>query len=137
MKLKKPVKPHKHSSEAIVLIQICIIIALLLFRYVYQPLIFRQESLIYSLSCVLSILAIWSFFSWYLLTKSLFNPYLMFFLSALLFNGGQALLEVFNLNENGLGNWYLGDDLPYLSSEDIVNTLYLVIIGISTFHLGA
>lgn len=137
MKLKRPAKRHKYSSEAIVLIQVCIVIALILFRYVYQPLIFRQQSLIYSLSCVLSALAVWCFFSWYLLTKSLFNPYTMFFLSALLFNGGQALLEAFHLNENGLGNWYLGDDLPYLSTEDIISTLYLVIIGLSTFHLGA
>lgn len=137
MKFKKSVKHHKSSPEAIVLIQVCIVIALILFRNVYQPLIFHQESLIYSLSCVLSVLAIWSFFSWYLLTKSLFNPYLMFFLSAFLFNAGQAVLEIFHLNENGLGNWYMESDVPYLSSEDIIDTLYLVIIGLSTFHLGA
>lgn len=137
LNVEKPIMINKARLEVIIGFQVLIIISLVVFRLVYQPLIFRQESLVYIFCCVLCAITFWSFWSWYLLTKSLFNPYPIFFLSAFLFNGGEALLEVFHLNEDGIGNWHLISDLPPISSETLVDTLFLVIIGLSGLHLGA
>lgn len=90
---------------------------------------FQPESLIYPCCCILLALTIWMFSSWSFLTNKLFHPYTIFLLSAILFNAGQALLEVFHLNKYGLlkGSF---------SAETISNTLFFVIFGLSTFYLG-
>ena len=138
MNAAKPMKVNKTRLEVVIGLQSIIIIALIVFKLIYQPLIFRQDSVVYIYSCVLLIISVWSFWSWYLLTKSLFDPYSLFFLSALIFNGGQALLEVFHLNEDGIGGtWISVLELEPLSLETLINTIFLVIIGLSAFHLGA
>lgn len=74
-------------------------------------------------------ISIWSLWSWYRVTGGYFDPYVLFWISAVLFNGGQAFLEIFSLNENGLL-------AGVLSSEIVLRTLILVILGLATFHLG-
>jgi oligosaccharide repeat unit polymerase len=72
----------------------------------------------------------WSLWSWWYITGSFVDPYLMFMTSLFLFNAGQAPLEVLGLNKRGmLGNRF--DD------ETLVATLLLVGIGLSVTHLGA
>jgi O-antigen polysaccharide polymerase Wzy len=72
----------------------------------------------------------WSLWSWWHITGSFVDPYLMFMTSLFLFNAGQAPLEVLGLNRQGLlGNRF--DD------ETLVATLLLVGIGLSVTHLGA
>lgn len=138
MNAKKPIKLNKTNLEIIILIQVIIIIFLIIFRLVYQPLVFKQDSLVYIFSCTLCGITIWSLWSWYILTKSLFNPYILFVLSAFLFNGGHAILEVFHLNKSGdVRLWELSEHLAPLSLESILNTLFLVIIGLAALHLGA
>jgi oligosaccharide repeat unit polymerase len=100
-----------------------------LFYLLYNSLDLDAESLIYPTSCLFVALTIWTYWSWYLLTKSLFNPYLLFFLSAVLFNGGQVLLEAFNMNPDGILK-------GALTSSTIIKTLFFVILGLSSFHLG-
>ncbi len=134
---KKIINPNKTTLVIIIRIQCVFLLTLILFRFIYEPFTYKPESLIYPFCCLLCGLTIWSFWSWYLLTKSLFNPYLLFFLSAFLFNGGQALLEVFHLNEDGIGTWDIIFETPPLSQDNILNTLFLVIIGLGAFHLGA
>ncbi len=117
----------------IILIQIVILLLTIYFRLPYNSLFIKSESLIYPLCCLLCGLIIWYFWSWYYLTKSLFSPYLLFMLSAFLFNGGQAFLKAFNLNEDEILNVF-----EFSFSADTINdTLFLVIIGLSSFHLGA
>lgn len=91
---------------------------------------FQSESLIYPACLFLVALTIWSFWSWQRLTKSLFDPYILFFLAAVVFNGGQAFLEVFHLNKDGILE-------GTFSSEILLKTLFIVILGLATFHLGA
>jgi oligosaccharide repeat unit polymerase len=131
----KNLQTNKSNLKFIIGLQCCIIIFLIYFRLLYEPFESNAESLIYPFSCIFFGLTLWSFWSWNLLTKNLFNPYLLFVLSATLFNGGQIILEVFHLNENGiLGNWEFASDL---SLEDILNTVFLIILSMATFHLGA
>lgn len=113
-----------------IVVQSCVIIFLILSFSFYEDSFLQPDTLIYPSSCFLFGLAVWVFLSWYVVTKSLFSPYSLFFLSALLFNGGQIILEVFNLNEKGILE---GE----FSSTTILSTIFLIVIGLSLFHLGA
>jgi oligosaccharide repeat unit polymerase len=94
------------------------------------PLGFTLDELPYLLSVIVTVLSIWCVWSWWAMTRSWFNPYTIFFLSAALFNAGHAILEVFQLNPDGL----LGE---LFSLETTVATLILVTLGLAFFHLGA
>lgn len=72
----------------------------------------------------------WAFLSWHLAGRSLFEPYTLFLLSAALFNGGSAVLQVTRLMQPRV--------LTHVASEDItVRALYLVAVGITSLHFGA
>ncbi|MEG5052601.1 MULTISPECIES: O-antigen polysaccharide polymerase Wzy [unclassified Microcoleus] len=108
----------------------CFIFASLnLFYLLYDLWGLEAEPLIYPTCCLFMALAIWTYWSWYLVTQSLFNPYLLFFISAVLFNGGQALLEVFHMNTDGILE-------GKFTSERLIKTLFFVILALSAFHLG-
>jgi hypothetical protein len=82
-------------------------------------------------ACVLvSVIAVWNFWSWRLLGREWFGPYGLFLMSASLFNGGQAFLEVLGLNVNGV---LAGHYAPELT----VKALYLIALGLAALHLGA
>lgn len=128
---------NKNKIKFAIQLQCFCLIALILFRFLYEPFTNRAELLIYPFSCLLCGLTIWYFGSWYFLTKQLFHPYLLFLLSAFLFNGGQALLEIFKLNEDSvIGTLVLPPDLPTLTSEDILHTIFLIIISLGALQLG-
>jgi oligosaccharide repeat unit polymerase len=91
---------------------------------------FSASSLIYPVSVFLVALFFWSVWSWKIVTKSIFDPYILFFIPAMLFNGGQAMLEVIKLNEYGFLN-------NRFSSEIVVETLFLVMLGLASLHFGA
>jgi hypothetical protein len=84
----------------------------------------------YSASLLLTAIVAWNFCSWRLAGRVWFEPYSLFLLSATMFNGGQALLEVFYLNKDGV----LGS---VFSPELTVAGLYLVALGLAAFHFGA
>jgi hypothetical protein len=78
----------------------------------------------------LFVLFTWCLASWRAIGRQLFDPYILFLISAFLFSAGQAFLELFDLNERGLLNG--------MFSEAAVNgTLALVLVSLSSFHLGA
>jgi oligosaccharide repeat unit polymerase len=89
-----------------------------------------NEELIYPMSLAVVLASVWAFWSWRRITGSLFDPYAFFLLSTAMFNGGQALLEVFGLNEDGILN-------GMFASETLLKSLALVVIGISSMHCGA
>jgi uncharacterized membrane protein YcaP (DUF421 family) len=91
-----------NNIKTVIKVQIISLIILISLSLIYGVSGLSPDILIHPLCCVLLVLTIWSFASWYILTKSIFTPYLLYFLSAVIFNGGQALLEVFHLNEGGI-----------------------------------
>jgi oligosaccharide repeat unit polymerase len=81
------------------------------------------------LSLALSALLFWSLASWYVATGAGLDPYILFLLSAFLFNAGQALLEAIGANSV---------ELLRLFSEDVTrHTLLLVLAGLCAMHFGA
>lgn len=71
----------------------------------------------------------WSFWSWRTLTGRWLDGYTVFLTALCLFNGGQFLLETFDLNRKGM--------LYSEFCDDTINrTLLLVIASVAAFHLG-
>lgn len=101
-----------------------------IFGFLYLVFFYDPDSMIYFSSLLLIPLFVWSVWSWKTLTTRIFDPYVIFLLSATLFNGGQGFLEVFKLNENGILD-------GKFSSETVLKALFLVVIGLSSVHLGA
>ena len=76
------------------------------------------------------LLFVWSFGSWWVVRRTLFEPYSAFLLAAFLFNAGHALLEVFGANAKG---FLFGRVEPV----EILSTLVLVVTALAWLHLGA
>ena len=126
---------QKNSNNwLVVLIQSYILIGLVVFGIVYaidpSGFMFSAEASFQIVCHLFLVLTIWFFGSWYLATKRLFDPYVLFLLSATIFNGGQIILEVFQLNENG----FLNNTFSFSESLQIV---YLVTLAFAAMHFGA
>lgn len=87
------------------------------------------ESFIYPACVFLTVLFAWSLWSWKRITGSGFDPYVLFVCSAFLFNAGQAFLEVFGLNPEGIFG-------GLFSQQSVAKTLLMVAFGLTAFHLG-
>jgi oligosaccharide repeat unit polymerase len=89
-----------------------------------------EAGVAYGLCVALTAMMAWSMWSWWWMTRALFDPYGMFMTSLFLFSAGQALLEVVGLNANGMLGGRFDD-------EALVGALYMVLVGVSFNHLGA
>jgi oligosaccharide repeat unit polymerase len=122
------------NNWLLVFIQSYILIGLVIVGIVYAA---NPSGFVFSIDASFEImcnfflgLVIWFFVSWYLATKRLFDPYLLFLLAAIIFNGGQIILEIFHLNENG----FLDNRFPVSESLQVV---YVVTLALSAMHFGA
>jgi oligosaccharide repeat unit polymerase len=106
---------------------VLLLVSAVAYRVISPP---PSSDLIYALSLALLSLTIWTLWSWRAMTRSIFDIYVMFFLAAVLFNGGHALLEVFRLNPDGI----LGGQFP---DQIIVASLFMVLLALASFHMGA
>ena len=82
------------------------------------------------LALALLVLTVWVIVSWRLVGRSLFDPYGMFVLAAVLFHGGQVFLEIFDLNANGILD-------GYFTPDTIARAIAIVIYALAALHLGA
>jgi hypothetical protein len=88
------------------------------------------EAAVYAACWMLVGLFAWSLATWRVCAGSWFDPYSLFFVAAFLFNGGQALLEVFGMNPAGLLD-------GQFSAETTLAALYLTLLGLAAMHWGA
>jgi oligosaccharide repeat unit polymerase len=116
--------------KAMLALHTVLLTALVCAGLLYPAVQLDAEQLIYP--CCVSVLLslVWILWSWYSLRGTLFEPYPLFMLSAGLFNGGQAILEVFGLNPDGILK-------GRVSPEMVLQALYLVGIGMMALHFGA
>jgi oligosaccharide repeat unit polymerase len=105
-------------------------VTLILTGIVADSLNLDPEHAVGGFSVCVSLIALWTFWSWYRLHGTIFDPYALVLTSSWLFNGGAVMLEVLHLNENGI----LGSKF---SSDTILKTEYLVVLAICSLHFGA
>ena len=96
----------------------------------YPALHFDAEKMVYPACLTVSAVFLWILWSWYRLRRTLFEPYPLFILSACLFNAGQALLEVFGVNPDGM----LGGRI---SPEILTAAIFQVALSMTFLHGGA
>ncbi len=87
------------------------------------------ESLIYPASILFIALFVAQLWSWYYVAGSLFDPYSIFAIAAMLFNGSRAVLEVFGMNHDGVFGLQF-------SAQTTLTTIFLVTLGLWSYHLG-
>ena len=112
-----------------VVLHAIVLLLLLAFSRTYEQAGFTFAELVYPMCVVLTVLSAWLLWTWRRVSGSLFDPYGMFLIAAILFNAGQAILETFDLNAEGL----LKNQFP---SETLFQALLLTTIGLAAFHLG-
>jgi hypothetical protein len=78
---------------------------------------------------VLTILFAVQIWSWHRVSRSLFDPYIIFAVAAMLFNGSRAVLETFGLNREVI----IG---PQFSDQTTLTTLYMVTLALWSYHVG-
>uniref|UniRef100_C5D952 O-antigen polysaccharide polymerase Wzy n=1 Tax=Geobacillus sp. (strain WCH70) TaxID=471223 RepID=C5D952_GEOSW len=107
-------------------IHILIVIPLILLSYaIYESWFITSSSFV---SLLFLALCIWLLITSKIERTSYFNPYTLFLVAAILFNGGQVLLYALGLNDFILGGKF--------QQETINQTIFLVMVGLSFFHLG-
>ncbi|MGQ9579379.1 MAG: O-antigen polysaccharide polymerase Wzy [Armatimonadota bacterium] len=107
-----------------------LLVSLLALKFPLQLGALDCDRLVYSLSVIFVAVSLWCILSWYLVSGSVFDLYSLFFLAAVVFNGGQLILEVFGLNQRGLLD-------GRFSSDVLAETVHLVLLCIVAMHLGA
>lgn len=97
---------------------------------VYLSEFFIDSIIIYFNEVFIFFTLIWSLYTWYIKTKSKFDPYLLFLIAAFLFNSGQIIIDLFNMSDEPMLNGKF--DLEILST-----TTLLVGLALTCFHAGA
>lgn len=123
-------RTHHAPKSTILCAQGLLVVLLIGLRWSLPVLDVDAESLVYPLCVLLVALFVWSLWSWTIVTRSLFDFYVLFLVAATMFNGGQAFLEVVHLNEHGLMQGEFGPTTT-------VETLFVVMLGLGGLHLGA
>lgn len=125
----QPNLARNNPRRPIFLFSSFVFILLLIVPIVYSSLDVSPDLLVYPMSVAFTILFAVQIWAWRQVSGSLFDPYAIFLGAAMLFNGSHAILEVFQLNHAGV----LGTQF---SSETTLRTIYLVTLGLWSFHLG-
>ena len=89
-----------------------------------------NEAVIYGAALLFGVFGVWAIWSWREMTASVFDAYTLFFISALLFNGGEALLRCFGVDARF-------SFFEYFCERTVAETLGLVLLGLYAFHAGA
>lgn len=90
----------------------------------------QPENIIYALSLLLVCQLVWSLWSWTLTGNRIFSLYGMFTIAAFTFNGGLALLEIFQVADKGVLH---GEVTAQVASE----SLAMVLLALVCMHTGA
>ena len=106
-----------------------VLVLLLMAPLAYSAYHLSAGSLIYPTSIVLTILFAVQIWSWHRISHSLFDPYIIFAVAAMLFNGSRAVLETFGLNREAI----IG---PQFSDQTTLTTLYMVTLALWSYHVG-
>lgn len=121
--------PSSSHRLLVFFIQLIVFIVLMFLLNIYHYVTFSDEQLIYPLSLIISFILLWVLFSARFMFGGFLNPYVLFIMAAIVFNGGQIFLEALQLNEKGFLNGIFPPSV-------VLRTMFITVLGISVFHLG-
>ncbi len=116
--------------KAITAVHYGLLCLLLLVLFLVATVGWSSEDLVRPLCLLLALDVAWLLFSWWAVGNHLLDPYGLFLVAAVLFNAGQAILEVV-FSE---GTTLLGGRFP---PGTLVETLLFVTVSLHCLHLGA
>jgi oligosaccharide repeat unit polymerase len=115
------------------LAHLCFVAAVLIAYVWVRPLAgWSDGSLLYAASVILLLQLGWSLLSWRLVTGSVFDPYGIFVVAAMVFNAGAAYLYLIHRDTSGL----MILDLSF-PADVTVRTLLFIFLCMGAFHGGA
>lgn len=138
--MKKITNSSRNLRNFILPVAVIALLSLGFFGLLYLGDFIEIQSLTYLLSIYLTFLFLFILWSWWVISGSFFDPYILFILAAILFNGGLAILISLKVDlniKNYSGTSSLQDILTPFSSNTIFEALLLVGIGLISFHIGA
>jgi oligosaccharide repeat unit polymerase len=112
---------------------LCFVISVLVAYIWLRPVVgWEDGSLLYAASVILLLQLGWSLLSWKLVTDSVFDPYGIFLIAAMIFNAGAAYLYL--IHQNPVGLMILDFSFP---ADVTLQTLLYVFLCIGALHAGA
>lgn len=120
----------RRPSLGVIALGQCTVLALFALFSVAHASFGEASFLLRPLAGLMLIGFVWSLWSWKSATGDLFDPYVIFLVSAHLFNEGQVFLEFFGLNRDGLLGGVFDDD-------ELLEAMLFVGTGLAALHLAA
>ena len=119
------------KPEIFLLIQIFLILIIISIIAGYNIFNLNREFCVYSISIVIIVCFLYAVWSWSVITGRLFDPYVLFLVAAMLFTGGQAIIEIFNINPVAKFDVY-----NRVQPTTVLYALFLVSLGLLSFQIG-
>ncbi len=94
-------EPRKINTQGVLVMHAIVLVCLI---SVCVTVLFGalDVDLVYASATIFAGVTVWIVISWRLAFGSFFNPYILFVVSAAIFNGGDTFLEIIGLNRNGI-----------------------------------
>lgn len=125
--------PRQRRAAGVLFAHLCFVASVIAVYIWVRPLAgWTDGALLFAASVALLLELVWSLVSWQLVAGTIFDPYSIFIVAAMIFNAGAAYLYLFGLNTTGL----MILDFSFPASISL-QTLLLVFLCIAMFHFGA
>ena len=124
-------KTPSSRLKGLLLIQLLWYLIIIVIAIGYYGLNLDRTFIVHSISIVIISWFIYSVWSWGISTQHFFDPYVLFLSAAMLFNGGQAIIEIFGIKPSPIFDVYLK-----LQPTTVVSALILVALGLLSFQSG-
>jgi len=125
-----PVSEGISRRNLLLMVHVAWTVGLIAVGLIYRLFQVEADILVYPACVILALSFGWILAGWFSLRGTLFEPYALFMIAAGLFNGGQAVLELFGLNPNGI----LDGRFP---PEVLIESLFFVTLSALAVHTGA
>ncbi|MHB8647540.1 MAG: O-antigen polysaccharide polymerase Wzy [Thermomicrobiales bacterium] len=124
---------RQRRAANVIFAHLCFVASVIILYVWVRPFAgWSDGALLFAASVALLLELIWSLISWRLVTESVFDPYGIFIVAAMIFNAGCAYLYLAGLNTTGL--MILDFSFP---ADVTLQTLLLIFLSLSAFHFGA
>ena len=132
----KPTQPstsikRKFTPATLLLIQTFLFLIIVSIIAAYSTFNLPRTFCVYSISLVIVVCFLYAIWSWAAITGRLFDPYVLFLVAAMLFTGGQAIIEIFNIRPAEVFDIY-----GKAQATTVLSALFLVSLGLLAFQSG-